>query len=564
MFQVPGGRSRVRMHAAAVLIAVAATPAVARALSAPRLPGSPFPASLQPERITVWNLSAASHDQQLLALSAVGIVAQRVPELATVGAESARALGPTGNATLDAWHLSLLPVELDWTLQHDPAAILRRFSSQFRGYVLCDSPSGSGGPGSDNGSLHIAVSLAGILAYLVVTPSTRSLVEAAGVELGLDARRLSLEDVFTRYSNNFSATLLYNQPHSRLVHTSDFAIYGKAFAMYDYTLTMPLSRRALARLQPISMVLGWADEVEFVTSASRHGHQVLCSDATTNLPVYSNFAPPQLPPAPSPQPCSVTLDSPEKHTIAFMFTDGDSITWDLGNFASPDYDWWGSTSRGGTPITWTFQPVLQELHPHFLNWVLRTKAPMDDIIAGPSGAGYTYLDEYPDPMSRASFANWTASNMARAKLTNMVNQIQVGAFRDGVEWEQLEAKPAPPEAVFVDEEVQLSIRGRAWRLRDSAGGLTQTIVSSRRHCLSKTFGDVTPDTLVEILNRAPTDRRSTTAYSVVGVEVWGYGVKDIVSVVARLNKSRVRVVGIREYVACLKQHALSSDAALLV
>eukprot|EP00662_Eupelagonemidae_sp_cell21_P053584 gene53584-65027_t len=86
-----------------------------------------------------------------------------------------------------------------------------------------------------------------------------------------------------------------------------------------------------------------------------------------------------------------------------MFTDGDSITWDLGNFASPSYDWWGSAARGRTPIT----------------------------------------------------------NIARAGLTNMVNQIQVGTFRDSVEYEQLDAQPSPPEAVFVDEEVELSIKGRA-------------------------------------------------------------------------------------------------------
>ena len=82
------------------------------------------------------------------------------------------------------------------------------------------------------------------------------------------------------------------------------------------------------------------------------------------------------------------------------------------------------------------------------------------------------------------------------------------------------------------------------------------IVSSRRHCLSKTFGYVTPDSLVPILNAAPTDPTSTSGYSVIGVEVWGYGVEDIVGVVGRLNASRVRVVGIDEYVACLKRDAL--------
>ena len=368
---------------------------LAFAVVAPRLPDSPFPVSEQPEHITVWNLTAATFDERVMALSAVGIVAQRRPELASVNAADSTAPGPTGRggtATLGAWHLSLLPATLDWSLQHDPLALLRRFSQDISGYILCDSASGSGGPGSDNGSMHVAVGLAGILAAIVVTPSTAALAKAAGLTMMLDARTLSLGEAYERYSANYSTALLFNQQHANLEHTTDLAVYVRAFALYDSTLTMPLSQRALARLDPISAVIGWASEVDFVTSASRHGHQVLCSDFTTNVPVYSNFAPPRLLPPPPPAECGAPPDS-ARHTVAFMFTDGDSITWDLGDFASPAFDWWGSAARGRAPITWTFQPTLQELHPHFLAWVHSTRAKGDVLIGGPSGAGYTYLDQ---------------------------------------------------------------------------------------------------------------------------------------------------------------------------
>merc|ERR1719460_1750695 len=211
------------------------------------------------------------------------------------------------------------------------------------------------------------------------------------------------------------------------------------------------------------MVLGWATEVDFVTSASRFGHQVLCSDFTTNVPVYSNFAPAAAPREPR---ATRTAEPPRKkatckaaagdtrHTVTFMFTDGDSITWDLGNFASPAFDWWGSPKRGQVPIAWTFQPALQELHPTFLRWVLENASANDTLLAGPSGAGYTYLDQYPDAASRARFGEWTSANIERSGLVNMVNQIQVKPFEAAVEAEQL-ALPTPPEAFFVDEEVEL-------------------------------------------------------------------------------------------------------------
>ena len=112
-------------------------------------------------------------------------------------------------------------------------------------------------------------------------------------------------------------------------------------------------------------------------------------------------------------------------------------------------------------------------------------------------------------------------------------------------------RPDAPSALFIDEYFVLTIRG-------SARLLNKTVITSRRHCLSKTFGDVTPDTLVAILNAAPTDGTSEDAYTVVGVEVWGYGVADIADLVARLNASHVAVVGIEEYVARLNQHVFNT------
>ena len=246
-------------------------------------------------------------------------------------------------------------------------------------------------------------------------------------------------------------------------------------------------------------VLGWGSEVDFVTSASRFGHQVLCSDYTTNVPVFSNFGlspqellphrPSRRPPSrltsrlshitpPTTAPVNGSAASPAighgttpktapalaapkctaaagdtRHTATFMFTDGDSLTWDLGNFASSASDWWGSKWRGTVPIAWTFQPVLQELHPYFLRWVHLNATTNDTLLVGPSGAGYTYLDRYPDGATaqhasahhgapphrytyldrypdgpaRARFGAWSSDNIERSGLLNMINQIQVWA-----------------------------------------------------------------------------------------------------------------------------------------
>jgi hypothetical protein len=65
-------------------------------VAAPRLPDSPFSVSTQPSKIRIFNLTNTIFDIRILALSAVGIVAQRSPELATVDAAEQPAPGPTG------------------------------------------------------------------------------------------------------------------------------------------------------------------------------------------------------------------------------------------------------------------------------------------------------------------------------------------------------------------------------------------------------------------------------------------------------------------------------------
>lgn len=49
-------------------------------------------------------------------------------------------------------------------------------------------------------------------------------------------------------------------------------------------------------------------------------------------------------------------------------------------------DRWGSPARGSFPLAWTLQPMLHELHPYFLAWLLESKSPQDDLLVGPSGA----------------------------------------------------------------------------------------------------------------------------------------------------------------------------------
>ena len=516
--------------------------------SVSRLPHSPFPVSSRPiGDVWVANLTATSYDVRMLFQSLAGVLAQDSPALYLLDENDAPGGGPTGRGaggptgSMSRFQLELLPIQPNFSLCNSLAALVQRLGGGVKGFIEYAMPPPSA---ADNGSLHVAISLAGVLGGVLVTDGTTAAwARAAGLTRLLDARTLSLDDAFAQYESQFSQTILYNQQVLNLVHTTDYAIFTRAFSLYDAELTMPLSQHALARLQPISMVLGWGSELDIVTSASRFGHAVICSDAVSNLPLFSNFpARTDLPAQPAPS-STCPLD-PNKHTVAFMFTDGDSLTWDLGQFASPSQDWFGSPLRGHLPLAWTFQPMLAELHPHYLHWVLAQATANDTFIGGPSGAGYTYLDQYPTAAARARFAEWTSASMGLAGLTNMINQIQVGVYNSTLE-EETVGQPGPPRALFVDEYLRLTLHGSSLVLRD-------TLVTSRRHCLA-TWGDVTPATLPAILNAATTNASSGAGYSVIGVEVWSYRMADIVSIQAQLDPSRVQVASLGDYVACLRQ-----------
>ena len=207
-------------------------PLLALALASPaahRVHNSPFPVSPNgaPNLITVVNLTGATFDERILALSAVGVVAQRdSARLATVDALDAHAAGGVA-----AWHLSLLPVDKDFSLQFELGKAIEKFTvgngnlGCIPGYILA-SPT----------NLHVAVSLAGVLGGVVATESVEALAKAAGLALLVDARTLDLEETFDKFEPLFSRTLLFNQVAAKLEYTMDFAVFGKAFAMFDAKL----------------------------------------------------------------------------------------------------------------------------------------------------------------------------------------------------------------------------------------------------------------------------------------------------------------------------------------
>ena len=87
------------------------------------------------------------------------------------------------------------------------------------------------------------------------------------------------------------------------------------------------------------------------------------------------------------------------HTVCFVMSDGDNIQW-LLNWFITDIRWFGNNNRGQLDIGWTISPALSELAPTVMSKIYETSSNTaygkDYFIAGPSGTGYIYPENFKD------------------------------------------------------------------------------------------------------------------------------------------------------------------------
>jgi hypothetical protein len=178
------------------------------------------------------------------------------------------------------------------------------------------------------------------------------------------------------------------------------------------------------------MLLGWhcfrSHEAEYVARAARSGCFVICSHVARNLTVHAairtryRFSQHHE----SPEPVRVE----DKVYLAFATSDGDNIS-DMCTSAAKD---WADPQRGTVPIAWTVQPLALHLAPGVMEYYYRTATANDELIAGPSGAGYTAPTLFRD---QELFLRMGAPYLQRCDLraVYLMNRDPVKGFRQDLE-----------------------------------------------------------------------------------------------------------------------------------
>ncbi|MDQ6423023.1 GxGYxYP family putative glycoside hydrolase [Paenibacillus sp. LHD-117] len=194
----------------------------------------------------------------------------------------------------------------------------------------------------------------------------------------------------------------------------DYAVANKAMVFWlesNVPEEKALFEKILSGVKPGTPYLGWFSndfEGEFsgVEIASSHGAYVLAADWFSNLTVFSGTKPESYK---SKAPKPVKLEN--KIYVTYTFSEGDNFQYNQHRLRVL----WDDPSRGKVPINWTSSPLLYDAAPAMLNYFRGTATANDQIIAGPSGAGYFYPDAWPD----SSFATFLKDTKKYLKKTGM-------------------------------------------------------------------------------------------------------------------------------------------------
>ena len=167
----------------------------------------------------------------------------------------------------------------------------------------------------------------------------------------------------------------------------------------------------LKRAQPDTPYLGWfpqGNEMPGVTLCGQYASPVIAADFYINGSVLAGGAPAVIssrithPPVPKVQ---------NKIYLTLTMVEGDNAQYNQHRMR----DIWNDAGRGAVPLNWSISAFLYDLGPAIFAYYQRTATANDLLMAGPSGAGYTYPAVWP----AAALEGYTQRSGAYLQATGM-------------------------------------------------------------------------------------------------------------------------------------------------
>ena len=280
----------------------------------------------------------------------------------------------------------------------DPYELLARFSKKLKGYVVYDADMlDSANVATVFGGIEDAVPVSRDLVGHLRDVGLSELEDFTGRWANrLDAYRWAAARLLPRCNRRLIAGACVDIPHwpSDSIYLRDYLIAHKIFT-FDLSSSLrdrqdvDLFNHICAQVAAPGVLLGWHcardNEHEYVALAAGYGLFVICGTSASNLTVHSAIRPPEKPFIQRHrEPHEVKLEN--KVYISFMSTDGDSMSSML-SYCSGAF---AEEVRGQFPYTWGFLPSGYNLMPGVAQFYYDNLTENDYLVAGPSGAAYTY------------------------------------------------------------------------------------------------------------------------------------------------------------------------------
>jgi len=223
------------------------------------------------------------------------------------------------------------------------------------------------------------------------------------------AKTLTLQ---TEMWNEFFVTGTNTAPSVQVVNPNfrDYIVATKAPVFWldpEVPAEAALFTQILKTVEPSTPYLGWfpqGHEMTGVTLCGEYATVVVAADYFFNASAFSGVRAPIK--RTQPPPPKATLD--KKIYLSLTMVEGDNIQYDQHRIRQI----WDDPARGQVPLSWSISVLLLDIAPGMLSYFQRTQTANDLLVAGPSGAGYTYPAVWP-PADLQGYTKRTGSYMQR-------------------------------------------------------------------------------------------------------------------------------------------------------
>ena len=195
--------------------------------------------------------------------------------------------------------------------------------------------------------------------------------------------------------NQYLVTATNTMPSYQVVNPlfRDYIVATKAPVFWldpDVTEEADLFSQILQTVEPDTPYLGWfpnGNEMTGVTLCAQNSTVVVAADYFFNGSALSGVRAP----IKSFQPEVPVPQLANKIYLSLTMVEGDNIQYDQHRLRQI----WDDPNRGQVPLGWSISVLLLDIAPAMLSYFQRTQTANDLLVAGPSGAGYTYPVVWP-------------------------------------------------------------------------------------------------------------------------------------------------------------------------